>query len=72
MKHLQLVQATRRGHICTHCGKRGQGRMPALALIDQTRGGNGEIDKVITYFCNIDCFNDWEAKCKPIPEFSLY
>jgi len=63
IKRLEVIQATRRGHECSApgCGKKIPGRMPAIALI-QEDDSDEKKSKYITYFCSIDCYNEYEVR----------
>ena len=61
-KSLDIISSTRYAHQCDNpeCGKRIPARSVAIALsIKEVI--NGKKDKIVVYFCDINCFNTYEC-----------
>lgn len=72
-KCLEVIQTTRHGHKCQApgCSKIIPGRMPAIVLTIKEMIGGYETE-IFLYFCDIECYNEYEAKrviriCEKLP-----
>jgi len=55
-KVLEIIKHTRSRHHCSQCGKTIKQGSEAVALVIADSLG-----KFISYFCGIDCFNEFEV-----------
>ena len=61
-KKLELIASTKYAHLCDspECGARIPAKSHAVELIIE-EVIDGKKNVIHLYFCDIDCFNDWEV-----------